>query len=795
MVDIDYSGIQGVQRNFTVVSKADEGTTASSFVGTPETFGKFEGYDRFGRLQLVLEDLGVKVDHDGTPGTPDATAKRSRTLYDYAPHGEIKSVRMLEFDRNTGLQTPGTQQQTRTFTYDGRGFLVSESHPEFAGVTRTYDYDSRGNRRRSNDGRNVLTYAYDELENLDSVKIDSTAYKAYEYFYGPNAGTARGHLKAATRFTDVPAAVPSSPPPPEAPPLAEGGRVRATETLGYDSLGRVASKATEVEFADGSDEGWRFLQRYTYDNLGNAKKLSYPCLANDELTNCRSGRVEAGGEPGIAPTHRRRIDYDYRQSYLVAVEDDFGAHPYIPEIRYHPNGMFAQATLNEFQDQANPGTWVTLTYSHGQDPSGMQRPASYSVADSGGGITLLLTYDASGNVATAGPLGNEEEYFYDGSGRLIGVAAEKTTGDFAESYAYDVFGNRSEVRRGTLGGNPLPVDTVQPGVDAATNRLMGGYTFDASGNVDGRPRSSSQTISSTFDPFNLKIEESHQSRQWRYFYTADDERLGVIRPEADPDNEVTLYLRDLSGKLLSEFDLRGDFIFADGFESGDLSAWSNDCAGAGCPGSRGGTFTRLDAGWQRDYIYRGSQHQVTVANGFDGDEDGELRRSMAHDHLGTPRLTYQSEGGVTGYYVLPFGRRLPSQVLEQGQREQTLRYTSHERDLGDENDATDDLDYMHARHCSPVLGRFMGIDPINSAKPGAPQTWNRYAYVRNSPVNYVDPDGRKSTYPPEYQAAVDYGIENSARFRELMSFARNTDSVDLVIKAPTGRAARSESRG
>ena len=53
------------------------------------------------------------------------------------------------------------------------------------------------------------------------------------------------------------------------------------------------------------------------------------------------------------------------------------------------------------------------------------------------------------------------------------------------------------------------------------------------------------------------------------------------------------------------------------------------------------------------------------------------------------------------------------------------------------------LDYMHARYCSPGMGRFFSADPV-LGDSGLPQSWNRYAYVRNNPMRYVDPHGRES---------------------------------------------------
>jgi RHS repeat-associated protein len=57
--------------------------------------------------------------------------------------------------------------------------------------------------------------------------------------------------------------------------------------------------------------------------------------------------------------------------------------------------------------------------------------------------------------------------------------------------------------------------------------------------------------------------------------------------------------------------------------------------------------------------------------------------------------------------------------------------------------AGDDLDYMHARHESPVTGRYLSVDPAGeSLDPTAPQSWNRYSYVQNSPLNAIDPTGK-----------------------------------------------------
>jgi RHS repeat-associated protein len=52
------------------------------------------------------------------------------------------------------------------------------------------------------------------------------------------------------------------------------------------------------------------------------------------------------------------------------------------------------------------------------------------------------------------------------------------------------------------------------------------------------------------------------------------------------------------------------------------------------------------------------------------------------------------------------------------------------------------LDYFGARYFSGGQGRFTSPDPLlNSGRPDDPQSWNRYAYVGNNPLRYVDPLG------------------------------------------------------
>jgi len=64
---------------------------------------------------------------------------------------------------------------------------------------------------------------------------------------------------------------------------------------------------------------------------------------------------------------------------------------------------------------------------------------------------------------------------------------------------------------------------------------------------------------------------------------------------------------------------------------------------------------------------------------------------------------------------------------------------------GKERDSESGLDNFGARYDSSSMGRFMSPDPLIRAglplDTHDPQSWNMYAYARNNPLRYTDPDG------------------------------------------------------
>ena len=140
-----------------------------------------------------------------------------------------------------------------------------------------------------------------------------------------------------------------------------------------------------------------------------------------------------------------------------------------------------------------------------------------------------------------------------------------------------------------------------------------------------------------------------------------------------------------------------------------------------------------------------------------GASEGAKVQWMVTDHLGTPRLILDQTGSlatVTRHDYLPFGEEL----FATGLRTPSLGYSNgdgiRQQFTLKERDVETGLDYFLARYHSSAQGRFTSPDLYNAIVDseeeedfaqylGQPQNWNRYVYVWNNPLRYIDPNGEK----------------------------------------------------
>jgi RHS repeat-associated protein len=109
------------------------------------------------------------------------------------------------------------------------------------------------------------------------------------------------------------------------------------------------------------------------------------------------------------------------------------------------------------------------------------------------------------------------------------------------------------------------------------------------------------------------------------------------------------------------------------------------------------------------------------------------------DRLGSTRATETIEqygGGWTTRNYYPFGEEIGSTANDQFKFASTYR------------DSATGLDYAVNRYYASGTARFLTPDPYQaSGGPAVPQNWNRYAYVHNDPINYLDPVGLQEADP------------------------------------------------
>ena len=108
-------------------------------------------------------------------------------------------------------------------------------------------------------------------------------------------------------------------------------------------------------------------------------------------------------------------------------------------------------------------------------------------------------------------------------------------------------------------------------------------------------------------------------------------------------------------------------------------------------------------------------------------------RFQLGNHLGSASLELDASAGLISYEEYhPYGTT-SFQTRSSAAEVSLKRY----RYTGMERDEETGFSYHSARYYAPWLGKWISPDPIGLSKDGT----NVYSYVRNNPINYVDPSG------------------------------------------------------
>lgn len=296
-----YNGISSVSRTANVAYGSD-GQGAPLFTDATTV----EYYDAKNRLRRVTDPAGTFTDYS----------------YDVANH-------LVNVCMNTG----STCGQTRTFTYDNRGFLTSEQQPELGtsgNGTANYQYDARGHVIRRYEGSAAGPFdifnTYDRAERLTQVRETRFMNSVQRYLKVFEYGTANsgsdlrnGKVTRATRFNwfdslDYAAQIVE-----DYTYTGIGGRADSRTT--YDYLCVISGGTCNA--AGVGSQNQHFTQTFTYDDLGNTVGLSYPTC---EHTDCANASLT-----------QRTLTNTYTNGILTGVAPSVGANA--ASITYWPNGL------------------------------------------------------------------------------------------------------------------------------------------------------------------------------------------------------------------------------------------------------------------------------------------------------------------------------------------------------------------------------------------------------------------------------------------------------------------------
>ncbi len=255
-----------------------------------------------------------------------------------------------------------------------------------------------------------------------------------------------------------------------------------------------------------------------------------------------------------------------------------------------------------------------------------------------------------------------------------------TASAFSRNYQFDPFGNIKNFAGITL--NYATDSTGAPTTNRLTSDSVGlSYGYDAAGNMTG---SGGQAYS--YDGANrLKTASNGTSS---YGYDGDGKRVR----KTENGSAVYYVYSTMSGQAMMEV---------------------------------------TAASIQRAYIYDGKKLVAMQAT------DGQFYWNH-RNHLGNARAMTDVNGNLAykGQFD-PYGAALTEWSSTGNTNLNNKKFTGYERD------SATGLDYAEARMYSSGRGRLLTPDPIGlkAVNQKRPESLNRYAYVGNDPVNFIDPAG------------------------------------------------------
>jgi RHS repeat-associated protein len=572
-----------------------------------------------------------------------------------------------------------------------------------------------------------------------------------------------------------------------------GGSTHVQKVYQSDGLGRLTS-VCEVSGAnqlgisnlpvacsqDISATG--FLTSYAYDTLGNLNSVTQGSLTRSytydfisRLTqelNPESGTTTYAYDTGSHGDLYQRTRPKPNQTVSATV-----VATYSFDSLHRPTGT-------SYNDGATPS--VTLSYDQSTGwGTGLSNYLGNltSIYAANGTAQAVFSYDKMGRVAenwqctplNCGTSNFSLTFLYDYLGNVTSLANSKEGATY--TYSYDTLGRATKLQSSLSDSNHpgtlATVNTYNPLGEVTQTTLGNGIVRNMA--YDKRGRMTSLTDGSvysytlgyapdsdiltgndsingnwtySYDDFN-RISASNKNSGAQIYSYAYDRYSNRWQQNSNPS-----YVFNANNQITSAsgitYDAAGN-VTADGF--GNAYTYDAENRVVSMTGSKAATYV-YDALGQRvrstinsvpvDFIYNGGRaiDAVTATSWVWGDAGGSQLAAYANsttyfnhrDWLGSVRVWSDVSGTSVGTCTgLPFG---DGQSCA-GTGPTPWRYT------GLPYDSEDGLTHALFRQLSTTQGRWMTPDPAGMAAvdPTNPQSWNRYVYVSNSPLNHIDRSG------------------------------------------------------
>jgi RHS repeat-associated protein len=526
-------------------------------------------------------------------------------------------------------------------------------------------------------------------------------------------------------------------------------------SMTYDLLGR------KTAMTDPDMGSWQ----YQYDSVGN-------------LTGQRDGR-----------TQWLYLEYDDLNRLIRKRRDTAATGPKVAEYLYDATGQKGLLDKSLAYDSAGATVLVEsdpVTY----DNRNRLTQQRWVVAGTGGGTFRMdyayneadqrtsLTYPLD----NAGAQGEAVSYTYNSVGQLTGASGSGVS--YIASATYNAQGQLTQMvndvtpngltRQWSYETNTLRLSILQAGKNAAfDDRQKLTYGYDNNGNV-----------TSLTDTINAGQKQCFQYDYLNRLMAAFSGNAGCTAYSAVGTGAYNMsYGYDAIGNMTTKDGTPmtyGDAAHKHAVTAAFGNTYSYDGNGNQTSRTIGGTvstftydyenrLTAISGGATASFVYDadgnrvkstvGSVITVYIAGVFEFIEAGTtdkmtkyyegnaLRRSgygvddgvfyTLRDHLNSSSVIMNQSGTVVtngNQYYLPYGNNRGSAFSGVTTKRFTGQY--HENGLTQD----EGLSYYNARWYDAKLGRFLSADTI-VPQPTNPQAFNRYSYVINNPLKYVDPTG------------------------------------------------------